>query len=134
MANHPQNLLQQRIYTTLTADATLMALIEAVYDSVPDNEPAPFISFGEFNLGDWGSHTSSGVEGEIQLDVWSEQTGKKEVLTIMNRLYEILHNIDLDITGFPTIVFRCALSTVLKDPDGRTHHGIQRYRIILGGN
>lgn len=131
---HPQSLIQARIFAILTSDATLMALITGVFDGMPENQEYPYVNIGEYFLGDFGSHTTSGVDGTITLHAWSQTVGNKSVQMILNRMYSLLHAIDLAITGFPTITFRCSLNQVLDDPDGRTKHGVQKYRLITGGN
>ena len=90
---------------------------------------------GEIELGDFGSHTGSGFEGEVTINVWTQSgRGKKDAQTILNRVYELLHGQNLAISYFPTVSFRCSFNHVVVDPDNRTYHGIQRYHLILGGN
>ena len=134
MATHPQVSVQQKVYTVLTGDATLMGLIEGVYDNVPDNPLAPYVTIGDDEYSDFSSHTHDGFEGSVQIDVWSEAVGRKECKTIQNRIYTLLQNLDLAIDGFPTLNFKCGLSTVEMDPDGRTYHGVQRFDFLIGGN
>jgi hypothetical protein len=140
MSNHPRLLLQQKIYELLAADtgsspAGVSTLVTArIFDFVPDNSAFPFVTIGEMRPGEWGSHTGDGIDGTVVLHVFSQSAGRKEVMTVMNRIYQVLHNIDLQITGFPTICFREESSEVILDPDGKTHHGVLQYRCILGGN
>lgn len=134
MAIHVQDLLQIKIFEILSNDATLSALINGVFDNVPDNLDPPFVVIGDTSLSDFGSHTHSGFQGELTIHAWSEDMGRKKIMTIMNRIYTLLHNIDLAITNYKTIVFRCETNEILVENDNRTHQGVQTYKIMLGGN
>lgn len=135
MATHPQLLLAQKIYARLTADSTLMSLVGGrIFDVVPDNVVYPFIDIGDTELEDFGSHTTSGFEGEIPIHIWTQGTTKKQNMEIGNQVYSLLHNTDLAISNFPTVSFRASFNQILTEDDNRTHHGIQRYDVILGGN
>lgn len=134
MANHVQIEVAEAIYTLLTADVTLMALIEGVFDHVPDNQATPFVTINDGVYYDWSSHTFDGFEAEYIIHVWDESRTRKDTMTIQNRIYTLLHTTDLSISGFPTINFRQTYSDITLDPDGRTYHGVQKYNLILGGN
>lgn len=134
MADHPQNLVQTKIYDILTGDLTLMGLVVGVWDNAPDNSDYPYVEIGDDDHSDWSSHTHQGFSSDLRLHFWSQARGRKEIKDIMNRVYTLLHNIDLAIVNFPTVSFRCELNEVIIDIDGRTYHGVQRYSLLLGGN
>jgi len=134
MATHPRSAIHNKLFSILNGDATLKVLIKGVYDNAPDNAELPFIEFGDMDLGDFGSHTTSGVDGDITIHGWAESRGRQTMIEIMARVYALLHDIDLALTGFPTITFRANLDQIQVENDNRTYHGIQRYDIILGGN
>lgn len=135
MATHVQLLLAQKIFSRLTSDATLVALVSGrIYDVAPDNTPYPFIDIGDSEFNDFGSHTTSGFEGEIPIHIWTQGTSKKQNMEIGNQIYSLLHNTDLGISNFPTVNFRATFNQIMTEEDNRTHHGLQRYSFILGGN
>ena len=120
-----------RVFDLLDGDATLGALVNAIHDNAPDEAPLPYVVIGDDSMNDFGGHTFDGFEGPVTIHVWTEGEGRKVNKDILNRIYEILHNIDIAIPGFKTIVFRCILSEVLLDPDNRTYHGVQRYNLTV---
>jgi len=135
MALHAESDVQKKIYELLAGDATFMGLVtNRFYDNVPDNTAYPCTAFGEWRYDDWGSHTHDGWEINGMIHSFTQSRGKKTVQTIMARIYTLLHNIDLDVTGYPTVVCRQNSAHVLLDNDGRTYNGVQEFRIILGGN
>lgn len=105
-----------------------------VFDFVPDNEKKPYIALGTPVSQDWGSHTFDGFEFTYTIHGYTESAGKKEAMQIAKRIYSLLHDVDLAITAFETVSCREVLSQVIPEPDGKTHHALIQYRIILGGN
>lgn len=135
MAEHIGNSLQAKLYSILTGSPALMALVNAVYDNPPDDVPMPYVVIGDESIGDFGAHDFDGFDGTITIHAWDEVEGRKKVRTILEQIYRLLHNTNLQIPGFKTIVFRCILSEIIPDPDdNRTYHGIQRYNLLTGGN
>lgn len=129
------NPLQERLYAILIGDATLMTLINAVYDNPPDDADMPYATIGDDSLSEFGGHTFDGFDGPVTIHAWTEGQGRKTNKAILNRLYQILHNTDLAIPGFKTVCFRCILSEVLVEPeDNRTYHGVQRYNLLVTGS
>lgn len=126
--------LQSKVYQLLTSNSSLMGKITGVFDCVPDNQPFPYITIGEDNYKDFDTHTSNGIDGYFQIDVWTSKnnsTGRKTCKEIQDQVYMILNDIDLQIDNFSTILCKCTLTTSNYDPDGRTVHGVQRFSVIL---
>lgn len=127
--------IQKAVYSRLTADTTLMALIQGVFDFVPDNKPFPFIRIGDPEFADWSSHTFDGAQGTYQIDIWSRPTarGKAEALTLAEHVKRILHRAPLSVTGYATCSFRFDQASCIVDPDAVTYHGIVRFKFLMGG-
>jgi hypothetical protein len=126
--------LQAKIFQLLTSNAPVSDLVGGrIYDNVPDSPTYPYIHIGEDDLSDWGAHDVDGFECEITIHTWSQAKGKKESKTIQDRIYELLHNGNLGIQGQKTIVLRQSFQNTMLDPDGATYHGINRFKLILGG-
>ena len=125
--------LQQALYTTLTGDTTLMALIDAVHDQVPEEAAYPYVSLGDDTAVDWGTKSTQGQEVTITLHGWSRARGRREVKQIMARVYTLLHEQTLTIAGFTNVLTRFEFSDTFRDPDGLTQHGVQRYRMLVQG-
>ena len=132
MATHVQKLLRQKVYDLLLADATLATLVTNIYSNSPDNTTYPRVKVGDQPLDDWGSHTHDGFQGEYLIHVWTQGESDGECMVILNRVYTVLHTVDLGITGYSTVKNRCASNTILLEPDGRTYQGIQIYNLMLG--
>ena len=130
MALHSWN-LQKAVYTRLTGDATLMALITGVYDDVPEDSTYPYCVIGEESAINSGTKTVDAVEHSLSLHVWSRYRGLYEIKTIMERIYTLLHDYDLSVTDVSFINLRQEFETTIVDADGITRHGIIRFRAVV---
>lgn len=120
--------LQAALYTKLTGDTTLMALISGVYDRVPEGATFPYVSIGEIDSQDDSTFSLDAQSVTMTIHTWSRQRGKKQTQQIMARIHDLLHRGSMAISGgyFAGSVHK--FSTVLDDPDGLTYHGVARYQ------
>jgi len=106
-----------------------------VYDEVVESASYPFISLGEETVIDYSTKDTNGGEYTINIDIWSQYKGAKQTKEIMDKVHDLLHDIDLTVVGFNLINLRFEFSDIMRDPDGVTRHGVMRFRaIILGTN
>src|SRR5690554_603796 len=134
MPQDPTLPLQKAIFDHLCADGTLMGMVNGVFDFVPQNTQEPYVTIGDGTSVDFDSHTFTGMDFTRSIHTWFKGAGRKGCLEIMARIYDLLHEATLTVTGFTPIVLRQEFSECLIDSDGQTFHGVQRFRIILGGN
>ena len=122
--------LQQSIFTRLTSDAPLLALLGGprLYDDVPQRADFPYLTFGQTLARDWSTGTEDGNEHILTVHVWSQARGKKETHEIMDALRSALHDQPLTLSGHRLINLRHEHSEARRDPDGETIHGIVRCR------
>jgi len=126
--------LQERLYTTLNSDSNLTSTQgAAVYDEVPENASFPYVQIGRETSADYSTVDVTGSEVTINMDVWSQYKGSKEVKNLMDRIHTLLHDSSLSVTGHNLINMRLEFIDVLRDPDGITRHGIMRFRAVLLG-
>jgi len=126
--------LQTAIYTVLSADSTISGAGVGVYDYPPDNTSAPYITIGDDSHDIWDTMGTDGAEVEAQVHTWDEGEGFKDCKTYMGYIKDALHKQALSVTGYTHIHTRCELSQVFREADGRTNHGVQRFRIWLRKN
>lgn len=126
--------VQQAIYDHLNDDATLMALIQGVYDMVPDDAVFPFITIGNMTSIDGSTKGIDGQEITLVIHAWSQGESRLEIKQIMAAVINSLHNTALVPSGSPQVHnivnTRYEYTDLFKDPDGRTHHGVIRFRIV----
>ena len=120
--------LQKTVFDALDGDSTLQSLVTDVFDFVPENTAFPYVKIGEETAVDNGTKTLQGNEHTLVIHTFSRYRGSKETKEIMSRIYALLHESDLSISGASLVNLRFEFSDVIKENDGLTTHGIQRFR------
>ena len=126
--------LQKSIFNALDGDSTLQNLVTDVYDFVPENTAFPYVKVGEETSLDNGTKTLQGNEHTLVIHTFSRYRGSKEVKEIMSRIYALLHESSLSVTGASLVNLRFEFSDVIKENDGFTSHGLQRFRAVVYDN
>lgn len=125
--------LQGAIHAALKGDASLMALVNGVYDRVPKDPWGAvmgYISFGpEFTVYE-DDDCLSIEEINLQIDVWSRQVGRVHCKQIVDRVRLVLLTLP-ELTEHALVLADAPLSRVSPDPDGLTMHGIINLRFVV---
>lgn len=122
--------LQQAVYTALTGDATLMAMVEGVYDRVPSGVAFPYVVIGEADARDWSSVTTGGLDVRMEVSAFSREGGRKEALAIVARIHTLLHDGSFSITGHTLVQCRMEDSDIRLLGDGLTYRGAMTFRVL----
>ena len=125
--------LQKTIFDVLNVDSVLTNTYSAnTFDYVPDNfANFPYIKIGEETTVDNGTKTLQGNEHTLVIHTFSQYRGSKEVKNIMSRIYALLHESSLSVSGASLVNLRFEFSDIIKENDGLTTHGIQRFRAVV---
>lgn len=123
--------LQEILYSTLNGDSTLGGLVTGVFDSVPDDTTLPVVQIGSATTNDDGMKGTDARSYIFQIDVFSNYRGFKEVKQIMQRVYTLLHEQALIVSGANLINLRCEFTTQIIEGDGVIRHGIMRFRAYI---
>ncbi|MEN5147179.1 DUF3168 domain-containing protein [Brevundimonas diminuta] len=119
--------LQAAIVKALKEDAELIGLIGGrVYDRVPDNPVAPYITVGDMQVVDDSNPCQSLAEYSGLVDCWSEAVGYPEVKRIGAAAVRVL-NAKLPVTGGAIIIHRVGVSYA-RERDNLTSRAIIRPR------
>jgi len=130
MSDHSVN-LQKAVFDKLDQDGTLQGLVTDVYDFVPESTAFPYVKVGEETSIDNGTKTLQGNEHTLVIHTFSRYRGSKEVKEIMSRIYALLHESSLSVSGASLVNLRFEFSDVIKENDGFTSHGLQRFRAVV---
>ena len=126
--------LQSTIYSTLSGDSNLTTTLGAsVFDDVPESTSFPYVQIGEDNVTKFDTKDVNGSETTLTLHIWSEYKCSKETKQIMDRVHDLLHDSNLSVSGFNLINLRFEFGDIMRDPDGKTRHGVMRFRAVLLG-
>ena len=115
MTNFSYYTLQQSVYQLLSGDSTLLSMVSAVYDRPPQGSAYPYVTIGESTISDWSSRNGC----------------RKEAALIMERVYNLLHQASMSVTGQTLVQIRFVSGDILLENDGYTYQGIIRFRAFL---
>lgn len=115
--------LQKAVFAALDDDATLSGLITGVYNHVPQGSALPYVSIAAIDSSPYQSLSSSGVEIKLQINIYSNDNGSKEVVGLANEVKRILHNTRPTLTGCEVIFLRNSRAVFSKASDGKVWEG-----------
>lgn len=126
----PMHPIQRAIYALLTGDTALTAMINGVFDHVPEPKAHPYVEIGEAIETPRNSHGSFGRETSVTLHTWTNARGFAEGDAIVTRLMQLLDHQPLTIDGQNHIATRYEFGQALRDPDPQIRHHVTRFRIV----
>lgn len=125
--------LQQAVYTTLSADISLMAAITGIYDHVPEGAAFPYIHIGRMQTADWSTTTTTGYQVGLTLSVFTRERSNKTVLEVMDKVKAALHEAELSVSGASFTHIRFVSAELSQKPDGVTCQGMMQFRAVISG-
>jgi len=125
--------VQSAIYTILNGDSTLDAIVgnNKIFDNVPQDTAYPYVVIGNINVINTGTKTLDGNEYNLDIDVWSEYRGKKEISDAMERIYELLHDTTYSVSGANFVNSQVRSTITLVENDGITRHAVLSLSVIV---
>ena len=70
----------------------------------------------------------------MDIDVWSQYRGKKEIKEIMERIYNLLHDATYSVSGANMVLSQIRNVITLVESDGITRHGVLTLSVIVYDN
>jgi uncharacterized protein DUF3168 len=138
VSESPLNALQKAIFTRLSTDATLTALLGAagrVVDQVTEGTPYPYVRIGDHLSTPDNDHGTFGREVTVTLHVWTKTRGNSSGQAIASRIGELLDHQTaamsalLDADGHRCVSIRNEFDQALTDPDPEIRHHVIRVRV-----
>lgn len=129
--------IQDALYDRLAGFAGLSALVQGVYDYLPQeladvDSEFPYVVIGQIDAEQWDTDDVLGVDSTVVVHTFSRYRGKRQAADIMRQVYLALHRYALPVTGYNLVTCEWdGLSNLMTDPDGLTRHGVQRFRVLL---
>lgn len=131
--------VQQALYAAWSADATLMSMIDGVFDDVPDGALAKYIVIGDGTETPFRTFGKNGHEDAVTVHVWTRDdagsAGYKTALAIIERMTAVIEGQALAVGGHSTVMANYEGCETLRSRDQATgvtwRHVPTRYRIII---
>lgn len=124
--------LRRALHAALNGYGPLVAALGGpkVYDEPPRTAAFPYVTLGDAQTSDWSTGSSTGHEHALTLHVWSRQGGQSEAHVVAGELIAALEAVPLDPEGQHLVNLRFATADIRREADGRTWHGIVRFRAV----
>ncbi len=119
--------LQSAVYSLLSGDSSLDTLIGdgRIYDSVaPQDSAYPYVVIGMETVSDAGTNTLDGNIYNLNIEVWSQYRGQKQIKEVMERIYNLVNNVSISVSGADSVMSYVNNTTTMVEVDGITRHGI----------
>jgi len=124
--------LQTTVYNALIGNNPLTTKLGGnnIYDFVPENTSFPYVKVGDQTMVDDGTKDKKGSDFTLIVHTFSRYRGSKEIKEIMSLIYDVLHESSLSVSGASNNM-RFEFSDIIKESDGLTTHGMQRFRVFV---
>ena len=119
--------LQSAVYSLLSGDSSLDTLIGdgRIYDSVaPQDSAYPYVVIGMETVTDLGTKSLDGNLYNLNIEVWSQYRGQKQIKEVMERIYNLVNNVSISVSGADSVMSYVSSTTTMTEVDGITRHGI----------
>ena len=114
----------------LCASSELADIVgDRIYDHIPPNTVYPYIADVDHEAEPDDTDVSEDNIIDWTLHVYSQYDGTKECYEIIGLIDDILRNPDFECEGLTNI--DRSFRAVVPDGDGKTRHGIVRYRVRM---
>lgn len=132
------NALQAGLISAMRNDAALAALlpiyatVPAVFYYVPQgfDDSQPYITIFEISSLPDDTVNTNGFTATVTIHTWVEEETTAQTGDIQQAVYNLLHKNDtLPLAGYSVTGIDCEFQTILRDPDGKTRHGVQRFNV-----
>ena len=133
MSHDVQWPLQQAIFAALRADAALVALVGAdgVHDDVGQTAAPPYVTIGDIAQAPFSTKTTEGMSATVAIHAWDDaHRGLRDIKLIMAAVLGVLHEAGFPVSGHDLVSSRFEFSDVFVEADGRTRHGVLRFRFL----
>lgn len=121
----------------LQNNAGILAIVgdsEHIKNHLPQDQTLPYVRFGISGNIEWDCKDSTGFDGKITIDCWSDEHGDLQVLELIDACMTAIDNIPLTLpVGQKMVLFQHENNTTFIEPDGHTHHAIITFRHLSYG-
>jgi hypothetical protein len=113
--------------------AAVPAVAGRVHDEAPQTVAFPYLQVGDIQTLEDGADCLDAVECFVTLHVWSRAVGSVEARQIAGHVRAALHEWlpALDADGFRCVEAMHRDTRVMRDPDGKTTHGVLTFRLLV---
>lgn len=127
--------LQSALVNHLRSGSPILFPYTLHVGKAPQGANPPYAVMGEETATDWGTKTDDGQEITVTFHSWALDDNDVSAVTrvkqMMASLYAALHKQEFSVSGQTLVMCRFDFGQTLEDADGKTYHGISRFRLHL---
>ena len=125
--------LQEAVFAVLVDDAILTDMLGGLktFDHVPEGTAFPYVSFSNLTSRDGSTATEPAIECRLTLNVWSQELGKRQVLSIMQRIRTLLHDQNIAFSEHTLVNLREEFADIAQQRNRKTFRGLIRFRAFI---
>lgn len=123
--------VQRAIYTVLSSDATLNAMVTGISDEPLQNQQHPYIVLGEDTAASDDLLSETGSQVTLTMHVWDKDAPTSRAKQIVDRINFLLHNATLTLLSGAAVSCRSEFTQTTRDGD--TVHSVVRVRVLTFG-
>lgn len=123
------NVVQAALYAKIKAISGITA-----FQYVPQvTVDYPYVTVDPMALDFDDYDSESGFNGILDVNVWADEKSSLGVADIQKQIYDAMHHQEASFTivGYGITILQQEFTEILLDPDGITHHGVQRFRVVF---
>lgn len=117
---------QSALYKLLDDNLTI-----PVYDDTPKDSIMPYVTIEDLGAVPIIDKNSEGFETVVNIGIWSDYKGNKEVNDTIVSIFDILSENDILMDGYKQVLREIQVGEVVKETDGLTRSGSLAIRYIL---
>ena len=103
-----------------------------IYDENPQDVSYPYVVMGETITRDWSDKSADGTEVYSTIHIWSQYHGRKEADEMADKILQALTSSTLELSpNFRAALDRLDDYNLIIDIDGKTRHGILRFKYLI---
>lgn len=129
----PADAIQLGLYARLSGDATLISMVNGVFDEVPEGVELPYVTVGEAISQPDGVHGREGRQTVVTIHTWTRAESHAPGNMVAARVVWLLwhRHVELDALVAGHRVWRVAheFHQSLRDPEPHVRHRVDRFRI-----
>jgi hypothetical protein len=127
------NALQKAIYAALSADAALTALLGEgrILDRQPVDRHLPHVLFGPWRIEDWSTGTEAGAEHVFDIEIWTDDNGRRRAAALADAVRAALHDRALDIEDVRLVNLRHLRTQTRRAAASRLHVARLTFRAAI---
>lgn len=116
------SVIQQAVIGHLSSDAALSGMVSGVFHSIVQDTPLPYLYLNRLVIRDQSPQTGCVGKASWELEAFSNQPNNQELLTISERVTQLLHRVELSLEGGGTLYVRHERTQIEQQVRARLFH------------